>query len=209
MFQKILILAPHTDDGELGCGGTIAKFVEEGKHVYCAAFSIAEESVPAPFSKDRLANEFKKAMNELGVVPDNIFIFKFKVRSFLNYRQQILDEIILLREKINPDLVLLPSSYDIHQDHEVITKEGLRAFKKVSILGYELPWNNIEFGTRCFIKLSKENIQKKINALHCYETQKHRSYLSDNFIWSLAITRGTQFENEFAEAFETVRFIIK
>lgn len=44
-MQKILILVPHTDDGEIGCGGMIAKFVEEGKELYYVAFSIARTSV--------------------------------------------------------------------------------------------------------------------------------------------------------------------
>ena len=45
-MNNILVLAPHTDDGELGCGGTISKFVKEGKNIYYVAFSTAEESVP-------------------------------------------------------------------------------------------------------------------------------------------------------------------
>ncbi len=42
-FQRILVLAPHTDDGEFGCGGSIAKFIEAGKEVFYAAFSTAEK----------------------------------------------------------------------------------------------------------------------------------------------------------------------
>ncbi|MBL6731310.1 MAG: PIG-L family deacetylase, partial [Bacteroidia bacterium] len=43
-IQTVLILAPHTDDAELGCGGTIARFLEEGKKMYVAAFSTARAS---------------------------------------------------------------------------------------------------------------------------------------------------------------------
>ena len=39
--NRVLVLAPHTDDGELGCGGTISRMVEEGREVYYAAFSTA------------------------------------------------------------------------------------------------------------------------------------------------------------------------
>ena len=45
-IQTVLILAPHTDDAELGCGGTIARFLEEGKKIYVAAFSTARASLP-------------------------------------------------------------------------------------------------------------------------------------------------------------------
>ena len=51
-YNNILVLAPHTDDGELGVGGTISRFIEEGANVYYAAFSTAEQSVPEGFEKD-------------------------------------------------------------------------------------------------------------------------------------------------------------
>ena len=51
-FKKVLILAPHTDDGEFGCGGTITKLISEGADVYYAAFSAAEQSVLPKFPKD-------------------------------------------------------------------------------------------------------------------------------------------------------------
>lgn len=208
MFNRILILAPHTDDGELGCGGTISKFLEEGKEVFCAAFSIAEDSVPPGFPKDALVHEFKNAMSTLGMRQENLFIYKYKVRHFLTYRQEILEDIVKLRKIIEPDLVFVPSPNDIHQDHQVISAEGLRVFKKISILGYELPWNNIIFETRSFVSLDKKHIQKKIDALKCYLTQKERTYLNEEFIWSLAKTRGTQFESNYAEAFEVLRILV-
>ena len=207
-MENILILAPHTDDGELGCGGTIAKFIEDGKKVFCAAFSIAEDSVPMGFAKDALEKEFINAMKVLGVEQKNIFIYKYKVRHFPTFRQDILEDIVKLRKLISPDLVFVPSPNDIHQDHQVVTQEGLRVFKKISILGYELPWNNIVFESRSFVKLERRHIEKKIQALQSYETQKHRSYLNEDFIWGLARTRGTQFENDYAESFEVLRIII-
>ncbi|MGB9596344.1 MAG: PIG-L deacetylase family protein, partial [Candidatus Poribacteria bacterium] len=59
--EKVLILAPHTDDGELGCGGTIAKFVEEKAQIYYAAFSVCEDSVPVGMPKDTLEKELRQA----------------------------------------------------------------------------------------------------------------------------------------------------
>jgi len=209
MFDKILVLAPHTDDGELGMGGSITKFIEQGKEVHVAAFSIAEESLLDGIKKDALVYEFKEAMEVLGVKSENQYIFKNKVRYFPTNRQEILEQILSLRDLINPNLVFVPSPNDIHQDHQVIASEGLRAFKKISILGYELPWNNIVFETRSFIKLEEAHLEKKIKALKCYKSQGHRSYLDEHFIKGLAKTRGTQFENDYAEAFEVLRIIIE
>ena len=132
-FKKILVLAPHTDDGELGCGGTIAKLIEEKKQVFYVAFSSAEKSVPKDLPKDILKKEVKKAMRILGLSERNLILFNYEVRNFPKYRQEILEDMIKLNEKIKPDLVLLPSTHDIHQDHQVVSQEGFRAFKSMKI----------------------------------------------------------------------------
>jgi LmbE family N-acetylglucosaminyl deacetylase len=208
-FDTVLILAPHTDDGEVGCGGTIARFVEEGKKVYYAAFSTARTSVRPEFPDNILEIEVKAATQTLGIHPEHLIIYDYSVRHFPEHRQAILQDLIDLRREIHPDLILVPSPHDIHQDHQVIAAEGLRAFKRQTILGYEEPWNNIVFETRCFIPLEKHHIECKIEALHCYNSQKHRAYLDDEFMWSLARTRGTQIEGKYAEAFEVLRWIIR
>lgn len=208
-FDKILVLAPHVDDGEVGCGGTIAKFIEEGKKIYYVAFSIAEKSVPKKWPSDILLTEVKKATKVLGINERNLIVYRYEVRTFPLHRQEILDDLIKLREKIKPDLIFLPSLNDIHQDHKTIAEEGIRAFKQYTILGYEEPWNNIAFETRVFIPLEKRHVDKKIKALRCYETQRHRKYLDEEFIRSLARTRGTQIEGKYAESFEVMRWVIK
>ncbi len=208
MFSRILVLAPHTDDGEVGCGGSIAKFIEEGKDVYYAAFSTAMKSLRPGLASNTLEKEVKAAISVLGLDKAHLILFDYEVRVFPQYRQEILENLVEIREKIQPDLVLVPSPTDIHQDHQVIANESLRAFKKVTVLGYEEPWNNIVFTTKNFIRLKKRHVEKKIEALKCYKSQTHRAYLTEEFVWGLAKVRGTQIENEYAEAFEVLRFII-
>lgn len=208
-FQKILILAPHTDDGEFGCGASIAKFISQNKDVYYAAFSLAEESVPPPFPKNILETEVKAATKKLGIKPNNLMLFKYPVRRFAQFRQEILEDLVKLNREIMPDLVFMPSLNDLHQDHSTIASEGLRAFKKTSILCYELPWNNISFSTNCFINFGEKELESKLRALNCYDSQKLRSYASEEFIKSLAVTRGTQIGSQYAEVFEVVRWLIK
>ena len=208
-YHKILVIAPHTDDGEFGCGGTISKLVEDGKEVYYAYFSICEESVPQKFPKDVLAEEAKKATKELGIKETNLIPYRYPVRKFPEYRQSILEDLIKIKEKINPEIVFLPSSADIHQDHSTIFKEGRRAFKKVSILGYELPWDNFELPAKAFVHLDEKHISEKIKAINEYKSQEHRKYMSEKFVRSLSYARGIQAGAEYAEAFEIVRWNIK
>lgn len=207
-FKNILVLAPHTDDGELGAGGFISKAIEEGANVTYVAFSIAEESVPANLPRDILKTEVKAATKVLGVKPENLIIYNYKVRR-LNYaRQEILESLIEIRRDAKFDLVLIPSLNDIHQDHITVAQEGLRAFKNTTVLGYELIWNNLTFNTTCFVKLEKKHVEAKCLALKCYESQSGREYMGHEFLFALAKTRGVQIGSEYAESFEVVRWVM-
>lgn len=210
IFDKVLVLAPHTDDGEIGCGATIAKLIDEGSEVFYVAFSSARKSLKERgLDEMTLVREVKKATSLLGIRDENLIILDYNVREFPAQRQSILDDIIKIRNNIKPDVVFTPSLNDIHQDHAVIAQESLRAFKNITILGYEEPWNNIEFQTRTFILLEEKHVQKKIEALYCYESQRHRKYLNKDFLYSLAKIRGVQIESEYAEAFEVIRLVMK
>jgi len=207
-LNNVLVLAPHTDDGELGAGGTISLLLEKKAKVYYAAFSTASDSVPAGLPKDILKTEVAKATRQLGISKENLIIFDYQVRKLNFSRQDILEDLIRLRKDIHFDLVLMPSLNDIHQDHLTVSQEGLRAFKTCSILGYELIWNNLTFNTTCFVRIEKRHLENKINALQSYESQKGKDYISADFIKSLAKTRGVQIGAKYAEAFEVIRWVI-
>ncbi len=207
-MERVLVLAPHTDDGELGCGGTIAKFVEEGKEVFYIAFSSARQSLPPNYPEDTLVKEVKAATKILGIKRDNLIIFDYEVRKFSYVRQDILEDMIRLKRDLNPDLVLMPSPNDLHQDHQTVANEALRAYKEISIMAYELPWNNIIFRTEGFVPLEKRHVDIKMKALREYKSQQHRTYLNEDFIYGLAKARGTQIKRDYAEAFEVIRWIL-
>lgn len=206
-FKRVLVLAPHTDDGELGAGGTINRLINQGSEVHYVAFSTAEESVPKGFPSNILEIEVRNATKVLGILPEHLHIFKHKVRKLNFVRQEILEDLVKLKRELKPDLVLMPSLNDIHQDHSTVSHEGLRAFKDSTIFAYELLWNNITFETRCFIKLTEENINTKFSALQEYKSQGFRDYMSKDFIFSHSRTRGVQSGNQYAECFEVVRLI--
>ena len=207
-FKKVFVLAPHTDDGELGAGGLIAKLIENGSNVYYFAFSTAEKSVKKSLPKDILKIEVKEATKRLGLKNENLIIYNYEVRKLNYVRQEILENLIYHKRKIFPDLVLMPSLHDVHQDHSTVAREGLRAFKGTTILGYELIWNNLSFDTTSFVKLDERHVELKSKALEAYVSQKDRSYMSRDFIFSLAKTRGVQIGVDYAESFEVIRWVM-
>lgn len=205
--ERVLVLAPHPDDGEFGAGGTLHQMASNGARIHYVAFSPCIKSLPEGSADDRLNHELNAAAKHLGISAEDVHMLDYPVREFFDSRQAILDRMIMLRKEFSPQLVFLPNSTDIHQDHQVIHQEGLRAFKHCSMLGYELPWNNLDCKTNFHVKLKKADMEAKFNALSCYESQKRRNYLSKGFIEGLALVRGTQVNTEYAEAFECVRWV--
>jgi N-acetylglucosamine malate deacetylase 1 len=208
-INKVLILSPHTDDGELGAGGTIAKFLDEGKDIYYTAFSGCEASVPVGLPKNTLRKECLRSVTALGISLNKINILDYQVRTLPLHRQEILETIIMIKKQVNPDLVLVPSSHDVHQDHGVIYSEAIRAFKKeASIWGYEHPWNNLSFSTDILVIIKRKHLEKKLIALNEYKSQANKGYMEKKNIVALAQTRGSQIDKSYAEAFELIRLII-
>ncbi len=208
-FKKALILAPHTDDGEFGCGGTISRLIREGCEVKYIAFSDCKESVPSGYDFDVLGREMMNATAVLGIKSKNVELLDYKVRYFGKERQRILEDLVRIGQEYNPDVVFTPSTMDIHQDHSTLTNEAIRAFKSKTILGYELPWNNLQLPSDGIITIDSDDLRNKIKAIGKYESQKGRAYSNPEFIKSMAITRGTRIREEFAEAFEVIRLILR
>jgi len=209
-MKKILVLSPHTDDAELGAGGAIQKYIEQKKEILWVVFSTAEESLPEEMPKNTLEKEFLKVTKILKLNKSQFQINKFHVRKLHEKRQEVLELLIKIRNSFSPDLVIGPSLNDFHQDHVVVSTEMVRAFKThSSILCYELPWNNVTFNTQYFEKLTKEQINKKVDLLSCYKSQviKNRNYFDKDFIFGLARTRGVQINTDYAESFEVIRWI--
>lgn len=204
-WQRILVLAPHTDDGELGCGATLAKFTELGKDVRYVAFCNCSKSLPQGWAPDTLVHECRNATQQLGIAQCSVL--DYEVRELPDRRQDVLDELVQLHNAWRPELVLLPSLPDVHQDHQVVAQEALRAFKFCSMLGYELPWNNTRFQPNYFERIDEQHLQKKMAALAAYQSQQHRDYMRNDFVRALAVVRGIQAHAPLAEAFEIYKLI--
>ena len=205
--KKVLVLGPHPDDMEFGCLGTVLKLLEQNVEVHLAVFSMCEKSVPEGLPKDIIKKELLEVAGLLRLDNSKIHLFDYDVREFPRYRQEILEDMVKLGRTIMPDLVFIPSSTDIHQDHQTIHNEGKRAFKFNMILGYEMPWNNFNFHADLFIKLSEDKVARKIELINLYKSQKNRVYSENEFLRSLMKIRGTQVKADYAEAFEVIRLI--
>jgi len=206
---KVLFLSAHLDDAEAAAGGTIARLLRNGDEVTYFGLSLCEESVPTGFPADVLASECGASSEILGLFRENLIIRNFPVRRFPERRQDILDELIRLRDSLSPDVVVIPSSSDIHQDHAVVSQEAVRAFRRASsIFGYDFPWNVLQTSPlQFYVELTDPDLARKVKALQCYKSQlvKPNNCLSAEYVRSLAIERGNRIGRHYAEAFEVMR----
>lgn len=203
----VLLLAPHTDDGELGAGASLARWCRDGNDVHYVAFS-ACETIQAGEPKDVLRGECARATERLGLPPDHVRVLDFEVRHFARDRQRVLDVMVGLSAEIRPDLVLVPSSDDTHQDHSVVADEARRAFKRTRMLGYEVPWNNFRFETTAFVPVESQDLEAKARALAEFASQSGRSYMNREYLEAQLRFRGVQAGVEYAEAFQVLRWYL-
>ena len=203
-YSRVLALGAHTDDIELGCGAFLSRLAREGADIAVMAFSRAEQSLGPDMDPDILEHEFRASMALLGV--DNIHVGKVPVRRFPEFRQEILEELVVASREFQPDLVLTMNSQDTHQDHQVVHQESVRAFRGRSLLGYETPWNQQQNVTELFVEVAPEDVERKVSMLAAYRSQIElgRPYMEREYVDSAATFRGYQSRLGRAEAFEVI-----
>lgn len=206
MYSKgdnILIISPHIDDGELGAGGSMMYFIERGCNVHYVALA-----APHGVTPETAIEQCKRACKILSPkISISFYIDIFSTRTFYKERQILLDLLITKKDQLSPKLVFTPASTDFHQDHKVVHEETVRAFKNsASILGYDFPWDYTNFDANFFIPITKEYLDKKVKALkqYTYEYKRCKALHKDT-VEALAHIRGTQYNTNYAEAFEFIR----
>lgn len=204
---EILVLSPHIDDGVFGCGGAIAKLAES-KDVSIKYLVFAPRS--PEYEHRILHSELLKAVKILGLSSSNIEYLDFETREFPANRQKLLDAIFQISKKTNIQLIFTPSRFDVHQDHQTVTNELLRVYKRMptSIFGYELVLNTFSFDTTAFYRLNEKQIDAKLRGFDCFESQMSRVHLSRQLFESSAKVRGAQIGSDYAEAFEAIRVVL-
>lgn len=208
--KKVLLVSAHADDMELGCGGTVYKLTQAGKEVHHLILSLNLKGASSKFSREEVEKEIFASAQVLGLKKENIFIEKFENRVFPQYRQEILDTLWNYRRKIQPDLVFTGTLDDMHQDHVVVAEEGFRAFKDLNLISYGFDWNRISKEVDFYVTLSEQELQKKIEATQCYQSQvEGRAYFEPEYIKSWALTRGIEVKERYAEAFNIIRLVAR
>ena len=201
--NRVLFLAAHPDD-ELGTAGALHKFNRQGSKVSYAVFSnCIEDSWELGLNPSILIREMNEVLDILRISINDRYRMYYKARNFPQHRQSICDEMFNLNKTLNPDLVIVPNTKDVHQDHCVIRDEARRAFRHCSIFGYESVRAPLGPDNLCFVQLESVDFIVKEEAMKCYETQGSR--IDVELRAYLSRVRGSQVGYKRAEVFEVIR----
>jgi len=195
-LSRLLVLAPHADDLELGAGGLVSRLVASESKVL--AVNLTDRGEPEWFTEE--VAESLKCLCDNGNLEAECY--DFSVFDMHSERGALLRTFERLRRDWKPTFVLCPADQDLHQDHTTCLQEARRAFKGISLAGYEICRSNVRFRPNLFIPVSEADIEKKCRAVQCYKSQCHKLYMQPDTIRGLARLRGAQAEVEFAEAFQ-------
>jgi N-acetylglucosamine malate deacetylase 1 len=200
--KRVLFLGAHPDDIELGCGALLNQIARE-TDVLCVTLSDNQKNPDLKNVKD----EHFKSMQVLGVPHEKIVLGPFQTRVFQTARQEILEYFLKLRRDFHPDLIFTHSRQDVHQDHNTMTDEALRAFRGITVLGFDVVRSSYGFFPNFLVEVTEEDVDKKIEALAEYETYRDRYYFNSELTRSIMVRHGALAERPFAEGFDILRIV--
>lgn len=196
---SILCLGAHSDDIEIGAGGTILSLIAMGVRLdvhWCV--------LSAPGVRAREAHASATSFLQ-GATTSQVDLAEFDDSYFPEQSRQIKQWLIELRGRTAPDLVLTHARKDAHQDHREVNRLTWNVFRDHLILEYEIPkWDGDLGQPNAYVALSSEVMKRKNALLHeHFGTQRSKDWFDDMTFSGLARIRGMECRapEHFAEAF--------
>ncbi len=202
--QRVLFLGAHPDDIELGCGALIHRIAGQSD-LLCVTLSDNQKN---PDLRN-VVDEHYQSMAKLGMPKNKIVLGPFTTRIFPEARQEILEYFLKLRSDFKPEIIFVHSKQDVHQDHNTMTEEALRAFRGITVLGFDVVRSSYGFFPHFIVEVSEEDVNAKIEALSQYKTYRDKYYFNSELTRSIMVRHGALAEVPFAEGFDILRIVGK
>ena len=203
-MNRILFLSAHPDDFETGAGGFFVKLKGSAKDYFNLVFSECSEQK----GNEGIVQEFHESMKTLGIEKGKFELLDLPNTKMPENSAKIREAMEKVREEFKPDIIFTHDINNLHQDHKCVTEQALRVFKTQSILMFQDIKSTPHFMPNIFAQLTKEQLEKKIKALECYQTQFRRYYHDMEFLRAMARVHGKRINVEFAEAFHAYQYQI-
>jgi LmbE family N-acetylglucosaminyl deacetylase len=194
-----LFLGAHSDDIEIGCGGTILRLLRAfpSAHFHWVVFSSNKARRKEAL---RSANLFLK-----GAKSKQVVVRSYRDGFFPYQGARIKEEFERLKKRMNPNLVFTHYRHDLHQDHRLVNELTWNTFRNHLILEYEIPKYDGDLGSpNVFVPLEESVCKQKADLLdQAFQTQRTKHWFSEGTFFALMRLRGVEANSltRFAEAF--------
>jgi len=203
---KVLCLGAHSDDIEIGCGGTILRLREQYPH--CEFHWVVFSAIGVREGEARMAAEMFVGPARLRgpllkTFPDSFMPFVgAEVKTVFEQ----------LKNEVSPDLVFTHNRKDAHQDHRLLSELTWNTFRDHLILEYEIPKYDGDLGQpSVFVPLETEMAQHKVHfIMHAFESQRSKRWFEEGTFLSLMRLRGMECNapSGYAEAFYCRKLVL-
>jgi len=196
--KKILIIGAHPDDLEFGCGAILNQLKKNTNVIMIFSDTVETNGYG-------IIKELKESMKVYGLHGN---LRNFNNMNFIAEQKKIKQELWDLKKDFKFDIIFSPSPRSFNPDHRVLGESCLSVFQEQTILFYEILRGDYDFRPKLYIKVSRDDMDRKQQALLCYKTITNKHYSNPESIVGLAIFRGCQVNSDYAEAFEIGRMIL-
>lgn len=200
--RKVLCLGAHSDDIEIGCGGTILRLAERGElEVYWVVFS----SGPVRAEEAR-----RSAARFLEGVPHTVRVLEFRDTFFPAQWALVKETFQRIASEFAPDLIFTHAREDRHQDHRVISDLTWNAWRDRLILEYEIPKWDGDLGTpNVYVRLEERHVRRKVEILlEAFPSQRGKHWFDAETFNALMRLRGLEAATRYAEAFYGRKLVV-
>jgi LmbE family N-acetylglucosaminyl deacetylase len=194
----VLCLGAHSDDIEIGCGGSILRLIE----LYLAAsFTWIVFSAESDTRKHEALAGAARFLADAAA--QNVVVKDFRVTFFPADATAIKEYFEERKSAGDPDLIFTHYRHDLHQDHKLISDLTWNTFRNSLILEYEIPkWDGDLGAPNCYVRLAEDLVDRKIAAIcETFQSQRERPWFTPETFRALLRLRGVEANAPFAEAF--------
>jgi LmbE family N-acetylglucosaminyl deacetylase len=204
--QRVLCLGAHSDDLEIGCGGTLRRTIQEIPRVEIR-WHVFSASGQRRCEAERSAKEFLRGGKDA-----QIHIGDFRESYFPEQWAAIKDVFETTKREFEPDVIFTHWRDDRHQDHRVLSDLAWNTFRNHTILEYEIPKYDGDFGNpNLYVALDEAVCREKVAAiLRHFQTQNERHWFTEDTFLALLRIRGIECgpRTHYAEAFYARKLVV-
>jgi LmbE family N-acetylglucosaminyl deacetylase len=186
---RVLCLGAHSDDIEIGCGGTILQLIEEYPNLHIDWVVLGANKKVRADEAHASANKF------LSDVGNKRIVIKGYRDSFFPYiGKEVKEYFEQLKGEVSPDLIFTHYRHDLHQDHRLVCELTWNTFRDDMILEYEIPKYDGDLGSpNLFVHLDQPICERKTNyLLDCFKSQEDKHWFTMETFLSLLRLRGIE-----------------